>query len=45
MDKASLAAEKRYWVLATLSEALLGIGDPNAIKRLDEAYVTKTPEL
>ncbi len=37
--EARQAAEKRYWVLATLGEAMLGIGDPAARKQLDEAYM------
>jgi hypothetical protein len=40
---ASQAAANRYWVLATLGEALLGIGDPDARKRLDQAYA-EAPE-
>ncbi|HEU5283231.1 MAG TPA: tetratricopeptide repeat-containing protein [Burkholderiales bacterium] len=35
---AQQAAEQRYWVLATLGEALLGLGDPGARRQLDMAY-------
>ena len=38
-EKASpQSAETRYWVQATLGEALLGAGDPDAQRSLDEAY-------
>jgi hypothetical protein len=32
------AAEHRYWVLATLGEAMLGLGDTAAQQQLDTAY-------
>jgi hypothetical protein len=35
---AQQAAEQRYWILATLGEALLGLGDPAARRQLDLAY-------
>jgi hypothetical protein len=35
---AQQAAELRYWVLATLGEAMLGLGDPAARQQLDLAY-------
>ena len=31
-------AETRYWVLATLGEAMVGLGDPAAPQRLDAIY-------
>jgi hypothetical protein len=34
----SQAAQNRYWVLATRGEAALGLGDPAARQKLDEAY-------
>lgn len=35
-------AETRYWVLATLGEAMVGLGDPAAPQRLKEIYVAAT---
>jgi hypothetical protein len=35
---AEQAAHQRYWILATLGEALLGLGDPGARRQLDMAY-------
>jgi hypothetical protein len=33
-------AETRYWVLATLGEAMVGLGDPAAPQRLDAVYAS-----
>lgn len=33
-------AETRYWVLATLGEAMVGLGDPAAPQRLDAIYAS-----
>jgi len=35
---AQQAAEHRYWILATLGEAMLGLGDAAARQQLDTAY-------
>jgi hypothetical protein len=39
-DEAKRYAANRYWVLATLGEALLGVGDPSAKQQLDAAYAS-----
>jgi len=35
-------AETRYWVLATLGEAMVGLGDPAAPQRLEAIYAAAT---
>jgi hypothetical protein len=38
LTKENLKPDDKYWVLATLAEAYVGIGDPQAQQKLDEAY-------
>lgn len=37
-------AENRYWVLATVGEAMVGLGDPAAQQQLDKAYAAAPAE-